>query len=182
MRDNDEIPYLTLAKSYQLNHIARHRNQNEQPKQQTGESVPKSNQQNKSNTHISKTRKSKGAANHSEQRRNKLLLAVAFYAVLALLVWRQQLPVALFGWYLLAGAVTFFLYAKDKKAAQHHTWRIPEMQLHVCSVLGGWVGAMLAQQFLRHKTQKPDFRLAYYLTVVINLGLLLAAMIRYGNQ
>ena len=32
---------------------------------------------------------------------------------------------------------------------------------------------MLAQNYLRHKTQKPDFRLTYYLTVIINLAALL---------
>jgi uncharacterized membrane protein YsdA (DUF1294 family) len=49
-------------------------------------------------------------------------------------------------------------------------------------VLGGWVGAMVAQTYLRHKSQKPDFRLSFYLTVVINLGGLLFIMVGGGLQ
>ena len=29
---------------------------------------------------------------------------------------------------------------------------------------------MVAQTYLRHKSQKPEFRLTYYLTVVINMA------------
>ena len=65
------------------------------------------------------------------------------------------------------------MYAKDKAAAQSGDWRTPESTLHLLSALGGWVGAMVAQTYLRHKSQKPEFRIAYYLTVIINLAGLL---------
>jgi uncharacterized membrane protein YsdA (DUF1294 family) len=35
---------------------------------------------------------------------------------------------------------------------------------------------MVAQTYLRHKSQKPDFRISFYLTVVVNLGGLLFIM------
>ena len=47
---------------------------------------------------------------------------------------------------------------------------VPESTLHVLSALGGWVGALLAQTYLRHKSQ---VRVTYYLTVVINMAGLL---------
>ena len=65
------------------------------------------------------------------------------------------------------------MYAKDKAAAQSGDWRTPESTLHVLSALGGWVGALLAQTYLRHKSQKPEFRVTYYLTVVVNMAGLL---------
>jgi len=65
------------------------------------------------------------------------------------------------------------MYAKDKAAAQNGDWRTPESTLHVLSALGGWVGAMVAQTYLRHKSQKSEFRMTYYLTVLINLAGLL---------
>ncbi|MGP4953399.1 DUF1294 domain-containing protein, partial [Psychrobacter sp. T6-1] len=61
-------------------------------------------------------------------------------------------------------------------------WRTPEMTLHILSALGGWVGALVAQIYLRHKSQKPEFRMAYYLTVVINLAGLLFVMAGGGLE
>ncbi len=49
-------------------------------------------------------------------------------------------------------------YAQDKEAAQLGNRRIPENTLHVMAFLGGWPAAWLAQQKLRHKTQKQPFR------------------------
>ncbi|MGO2340334.1 MAG: DUF1294 domain-containing protein, partial [Psychrobacter sp.] len=71
------------------------------------------------------------------------------------------------------GIITYAMYAKDKAAAQSGDWRTPESTLHLLSALGGWVGAMVAQTYLRHKSQKPEFRVTYYLTVVINMAGLL---------
>ncbi|MBR5495407.1 MAG: DUF1294 domain-containing protein, partial [Psychrobacter sp.] len=76
-------------------------------------------------------------------------------------------------WYAVLGVITYGMYAKDKAAAQSGAWRTPESTLHLLSALGGWVGAMVAQTYLRHKSQKPEFRITYYLTVIINLAGLL---------
>ena len=46
------------------------------------------------------------------------------------------------------------------------------MTLHLLSLCGGWTGAMLAQQGLRHKSQKQPFRLIFWITIFINLTLL----------
>lgn len=108
-----------------------------------------------------------------QRRKQQLLMAIGFYAVLAIAALMGKLNWIVVGWYLLIGAVTYGIYAKDKQAAEQGKWRTPEATLHLLSVLGGWVGAMLAQSYLRHKTKKSEFRLVYYLTVIINLGLLL---------
>lgn len=48
--------------------------------------------------------------------------------------------------------------------------RTQESTLHGLSLIGGWPGALIAQQSLRHKTRKEEFRFVFWLTVVINIG------------
>lgn len=66
--------------------------------------------------------------------------------------------------------VSYFYYAKDKKAAISDSWRVPENTLHLLSLCGGWPGALLAQQRLRHKTKKLSFRLVFWFAVLVNVG------------
>lgn len=118
-------------------------------------------------------RRSKKSVSFQQKQKQQLMLGVGFYAVLVLIAAMGKLSWSIVGWYALIGAVTYLVYAKDKEAAQKGTWRTPESTLHLLSILGGWVGAMMAQNYLRHKTKKPEFRLAYYLTVLVNLAVLL---------
>ena len=105
--------------------------------------------------------------------KNRLFLGIGFYGVLILFAVMSKLSWIVVGWYAILGLITYFSYAKDKAAAQSGEWRTPESTLHLLSLLGGWVGAMVAQTYLRHKSQKAEFRTTYYLTVVINLAGLL---------
>lgn len=59
-------------------------------------------------------------------------------------------------------------YWRDKQNAQTGQWRTPEKQLHAVELLGGWPGALLAQQLLRHKTQKTSFQLVFWLIVLVH--------------
>lgn len=72
--------------------------------------------------------------------------------------------------YLIASAATYVAYALDKSSAKHGRWRTPERTLHVLSMAGGWPGALLAQQFLRHKSVKVEFRSVFWITVVLNVA------------
>lgn len=108
-----------------------------------------------------------------EKQKNQLFIAFGFYVVLAIMALKGSIGWSVFGWYAVVGVVTYFVYAKDKRAAEQGSWRIPETTLHAWSIFGGWVGAMIAQNQLRHKTQKSSFRNVYYLTVIINLACLL---------
>ena len=105
--------------------------------------------------------------------KKRLFLGAGFYGVLILLTIMDKLNWLVVGWYAALGIITYAMYAKDKAAAQSGNWRTPESTLHLLSALGGWVGAMVAQTYLRHKSQKAEFRAVYYLTVVINMAGLL---------
>ncbi|CEI53661.1 DUF1294 domain-containing protein [Acinetobacter bereziniae] len=69
--------------------------------------------------------------------------------------------------------MTYWFYAQDKEAAQINQRRVPENTLHILAFLGGWPAAWLAQQRLRHKTQKQPFRKIYFCTIVFNILLIL---------
>ena len=105
--------------------------------------------------------------------KKRLFLGIGFYGVVILLAVMNKLSWLVIAWYVILGVITYGMYAKDKAAAQNGDWRTPESTLHLLSTLGGWVGALVAQTYLRHKSQKPEFRIVYYLTVIINLAGLL---------
>jgi uncharacterized membrane protein YsdA (DUF1294 family) len=71
--------------------------------------------------------------------------------------------------YLGMSVVSFMAYALDKSAARQGAWRISELTLHGLALGGGWPGALLAQQVLRHKTSKSSFRAVFWCTVALNL-------------
>lgn len=79
-----------------------------------------------------------------------------------------MIPIVTF--YAVVSVIAYVTYAIDKKAAIKNRRRVSEKSLHLLGVLGGWPGALLAQQRLRHKTQKTSFQLMYWLTVTLNLA------------
>lgn len=120
-----------------------------------------------------RNRRRNAQADFEAGQKKRLFLGIAFYGVLVLLAVMHKLNWLVVAWYVLIGIVTFLLYAKDKRAAQNNEWRTPESTLHLLSIAGGWVGAMVAQTYLRHKSKKSEFRMIYYLTVVVNMAGLL---------
>ncbi|XUY28197.1 DUF1294 domain-containing protein [Agrobacterium sp. rho-8.1] len=68
--------------------------------------------------------------------------------------------------YLTFNIIVFLIYGWDKKAARSGEWRMSESVLLWLAFLGGSLGAVLAQQLLRHKTRKQPFR-TYLVSVII---------------
>jgi uncharacterized membrane protein YsdA (DUF1294 family) len=96
---------------------------------------------------------------------------LCLYAVIAVL-WHPTawVPVA----YAVISLLTFIIYAIDKSAAKAQRRRTSEATLHLLALAGGWPGALLAQQWLRHKSAKRAFRMVFWFTVVLNVvGLVL---------
>ena len=101
-----------------------------------------------------------------------LSFAFFFLAFVTGAVVTGKLPFPVLFAYLTGSCVTYLAYTFDKAAALQGKWRTSERALHFLSLVGGWPGAMLAQATLRHKTQKQSFRLAYWVTVVLNCAAL----------
>jgi uncharacterized membrane protein YsdA (DUF1294 family) len=68
--------------------------------------------------------------------------------------------------YLLMSLIALVVYWYDKKMAQDNKMRVPEKTLHWLEALGGWPGALLAQRWFRHKTQKQPFQNIFRLIVL----------------
>lgn len=111
-----------------------------------------------------------------------LLVLPAFlvlYVAVAIL-WRLPKAIALV--YLAASVVTFFTYAFDKAAAKAGRSRTSEATLHLFALAGGWPGALLAQQLLRHKSVKAEFRAAFWGTVILNVAAFVALASPWGRE
>ncbi|MUK69915.1 DUF1294 domain-containing protein [Aliivibrio fischeri] len=72
--------------------------------------------------------------------------------------------------YLGMSLLTYVMYAVDKNAAKKGNWRTPENTLHVLSLLGGWPGALFAQNQFRHKSKKQPFKTILWITIFVNIG------------
>ncbi|MBM9613427.1 cold shock and DUF1294 domain-containing protein [Desulfobulbus rhabdoformis] len=117
----------------------------------------------------------KGHKGNGREMRQKLFavgLFTLFSCGLCSLLSLHLIPNELVYLYAAMSLITFFVYGKDKYAAQNGQWRISESGLHTLSLLGGWPGARLAQSFLRHKSSKGSFLFIYWITVVLNCGFL----------
>ena len=75
-----------------------------------------------------------------------------------------------------ASIVAFAAYGIDKAAARRQANRISEQTLLILGLVGGWPGALVAQQVFRHKTRKRSFRRTFWGTVGVNI-LALAAYV-----
>lgn len=71
--------------------------------------------------------------------------------------------------YLLMSVICFLVYWWDKRKSINGEWRIPEAHLHWLELLGGWPGALIAQQKLRHKNRKGSYQFVFWLIVVLHL-------------
>jgi uncharacterized membrane protein YsdA (DUF1294 family)/cold shock CspA family protein len=83
--------------------------------------------------------------------------------------------------YPLASLAAFLMYARDKYAAIQGTWRVPESTLHAVEALGGWPGAYVAQQKMRHKTVKVSYQVSFWLIVTLHVAFWVAWLLDLGR-
>lgn len=119
----------------------------------------------------------RGARQAMKTRRNSpaqwgtatLFAVPAFFVLFAVASLLWHVP----GWvawlYLGSSVVCYAIYALDKSAASANRWRVKEDTLLALGLIGGWPGAIIAQQALRHKSSKASFRLKFWVSVVANL-------------
>ncbi len=107
-----------------------------------------------------------------------LVFGILFCVSLWLAAWAGSLPFIVPSIYLAASIIAFLAYAIDKSAAQNNQWRTQESTLHLLGLVGGWPGALLAQQTLRHKSKKKEFQTVFWATVFINCTALGAGLLK----
>jgi uncharacterized membrane protein YsdA (DUF1294 family)/cold shock CspA family protein len=112
--------------------------------------------------------------NTSPRRRAGMRKVVgASFLIVLLLCWLfSKVPPVVPLAYTLMSVFAMLLYAFDKSAAADSRWRTPENNLHFVAFLGGWPGALVAQDVFRHKSRKAEFQHVFWLTVVFNCGAL----------
>mgnify|MGYP000485750380 CR=1 FL=1 len=111
-----------------------------------------------------------------------IYLSVIFIVLMMAALVIGHMPINLVLFYLGGSTLTFILYAYDKSKAKRGAWRTPESTLHLFALAGGWPGAAIAQQTLRHKSQKKEFRFVFWLTVIANFCALAWLMSPSGEQ
>lgn len=85
------------------------------------------------------------------------IFPILFVIFVGISAFTNKIELVVLPFYIVISLLTFVLYAVDKSAAQNDSWRTQESTLHLLSLAGGWPGAMIAQQTLRHKSKKQDF-------------------------
>jgi uncharacterized membrane protein YsdA (DUF1294 family) len=108
-----------------------------------------------------------------------ILAFAAIYAA-ASFAWRVPAYVGLA--YLAVSVLCFAAYALDKSAARKRAQRTPERTLLLLGLAGGWPGAVLAQQWLRHKSVKGSFRAKFWATVCLNSAAFVYGAAQLGGQ
>lgn len=111
------------------------------------------------------------------------LTALAFLAVTA------YFSVVLAAVYFILSTVSYLMYKFDKQIAvtpkkkkQAYRARIPEKNLHLADILGGWPGALVSRAVYNHKTSKPGFIRLFWLTAAINIAMTYALLIHYADN
>ncbi len=97
-----------------------------------------------------------------------VITAALFLVIVGGSVLAEKIPPMIFVIYMVASPLTFIMFAIDKSAARKGAWRTRERTLHLLSLVGGWPGALVAQQKLRHKSMKQSFRSGFRVTVFLN--------------
>lgn len=78
------------------------------------------------------------------------------------------LAFAVTGYYAVVTIVTLALYAWDKRAAQRAGGRVRERTLHAWAWLGGFLGALAGQHWLRHKSLRPAFAVSAWFALMLH--------------
>lgn len=109
-----------------------------------------------------------------------LAIAVWFMTVLVGSVVLLGFPLISLTLYVAVSIISYIIYAMDKQALHNGGWRVPTITFHIVSLMGGWVGSLLAQSVLHHKYTELGFKSVFWLTVLANLALFCFTMTEQG--
>ena len=111
-----------------------------------------------------------------------VILSVVPFIIAALLALASNalLPALGLAWSWIFGItiVSFFTYGYDKSIAGRNVTRVPEIVLHLLTLLGGTLGSFLGMQIFRHKTQKKSFRIVFWAIVIVQIVVIILLVTR----
>jgi uncharacterized membrane protein YsdA (DUF1294 family) len=105
-----------------------------------------------------------------------LLSGASAAAVAGLLPWWYSSLAAA------ASLLSLVLYAVDKRAARAGARRVAERTLHLTALIGGWPGALAAQQLFRHKHRKTSFMRRFTLIAAVHLAATVGLALWYAAE
>jgi uncharacterized membrane protein YsdA (DUF1294 family)/cold shock CspA family protein len=111
-----------------------------------------------------------------------MLISLVFLIAILAFCLMRLIPWALVGLYFAASIIAFFMYWGDKSAAEEGRRRTRERSLLLCGMIGGWPGALLAQQLFHHKSSKTEFQIRFWCSVAINCAGLVWVLTPTGSQ
>jgi hypothetical protein len=76
--------------------------------------------------------------------------ATLFMGIAGVLAVRGLVPAAVPVFYAAASVAAVIAYRLDKSAAGRNAWQTSERMLHFIAAMGGWPGALVAQEVFRH--------------------------------
>lgn len=100
----------------------------------------------------------------------RMAIGIGALGLAAALAAGGIIPAVMAGVYFCLSIFCYLLYWVDKSAARRGGRRTPESTLQLVGLLGGWPGALVAQQYFRHKTIKQPFQAVFWSTVLFNLA------------
>lgn len=100
-----------------------------------------------------------------------IIFIISFSTFLIYSFINGQVPFFIIILYLFMSIITYVTYSSDKSSAITEKDRVPENTLHILSLLGGWIGALIAQHRFRHKTKKTSFKRVFWITVLLNISI-----------
>lgn len=112
----------------------------------------------------------------------RIIGAVIILTFVALAVALGRAPTNLLLIYLIIGAISFFNYWRDKRAAEAGKQRVRENTLHLGDLVFGIVGGLIGKAVLRHKTAKQNYAAITGLIAalhIVALALLITGTVAY---
>lgn len=112
----------------------------------------------------------------------KTLIILSLFFIFILWVAHFKWGITIFAptYITVISAITFIMYAWDKQKAKQSVnkkvSRTSERTLHLLALCGGWPGALIAQQLLRHKSQKKRFITVLWVCILLTIVLYFFAL------
>ena len=105
---------------------------------------------------------------HNPKKHFSLLSVILIAAFSAVLLYFTKLNI-LYSYLISLNSITFLIYGYDKYQAKRIGMRIPEIVLHLLTLIGGALGALLGQLIFRHKNKKMKFIVVFWAIVIVQV-------------